>query len=76
MFSYFRLCIDWLRYYYIWMDGPFEYLDRVTIENLVRNYTKEFETTQKYYRNRIKADMLGNPVLKFRVNSVLSTKNS
>lgn len=48
------------------MDGPFEYLDRVTIENLVRSYTKEFEITQKYYRNRIKADMLGNPLLKFR----------
>lgn len=62
-----RLCIEWLRYYHIWMDGPFEYLDRVTIENLVQTYTKEFETTQKYYRNRIKADMLGNPVLKFRV---------
>lgn len=62
-----RLCIDWLRYYYIWMDGPFEYLDRITIENLVQTYTKEFETTQKYYRNRIKSDMLGNPVLKFRV---------
>lgn len=50
------------------MDGPFEYLDRETIENLVQFYTKEFEATQKYYRNRIKADMLGNPVLKFRVN--------
>lgn len=62
-----RLCIEWLRYYHIWMDGQFEYLDRVTIENLVETYTKEFETTQKYYRNRIKADMLGNPVLKFRV---------
>lgn len=49
------------------MDGPFEYLDRVTIENLVEVYTKEFETTQKYYRNRIKADMLaGNVLLKFR----------
>lgn len=48
-------------------SSPFEYLDRVTIENLVQTYTKEFETTQKYYRNRIKADMLGNPVLKFRV---------
>ncbi|XP_031627371.1 dynein heavy chain 12, axonemal [Contarinia nasturtii] len=61
-----KLCIEWLRYYYIWMDGPFEYLDRMTIENLVQSYTREFEATQKYYRNRIKADMLGNPVLKFR----------
>lgn len=65
-----RLCIEWLRYYYIWMDGPFEYLDPVTIETSVARYMLEFETTQKYYRNRIKQDMLGNPVLKFRVNKI------
>lgn len=49
------------------MDGPFEYLDPVVIENAVKTYEKEFEKTQKYYRNRIKQDMLGNPILKFRV---------
>lgn len=54
------------------MDGPFEYLDRESIENLVDVYTKEFETTQKYYRNRIKADMLaGNVMLKFRVSDTI-----
>lgn len=58
------------------MDGPFEYLDRVTIENLVQNYKQEFEATQKYYRNRIKADMLGNPVLKFRVSTTTRRKLS
>lgn len=60
-----------MRYYYIWMDGPYEYLDRLTIENHVKTYIKEFEATQKYYRNRIKADMIGNPVLKFRVNEYI-----
>lgn len=50
------------------MDGPFEYLNPITIETCVKNYLVEFEKTQKYYRNRIKQDMLGNPVLKFRVS--------
>lgn len=60
------LCIEWLRHYYIWMDGPFEYLDATLIESLVQRFRNDFEMTQKYYRNRIKQDMLGNPVLKFR----------
>lgn len=63
----FRLAIDWLRYYYIWMDGPFEYLEPNFIDDSVKSYEREFEKTQKYYRNRIKQDMLGNPILKFRV---------
>lgn len=48
------------------MDGPFEYLNAATMETLVRRFRAEFEATQKYYRNRIKQDMLGNPTLKFR----------
>lgn len=63
-----RLSIDWLRYYYIWMDGPFEYLESNLIESTVKMHEQEFEKTQKYYRNRIKQDMLGNPILKFRVS--------
>lgn len=55
------------------MDGPFEYLNAATIENLVQNYKKDFEARHKYYRNRIKADMLGDPVLKFRVRFRLAT---
>lgn len=55
------------------MDGPFEYLDPVTIESSVARYMQEFESTQKYYRNRIKQDMLGNPVLKFRVSIFFSS---
>lgn len=55
------------------MDGPFEYLESQKIERLVENYVKEFEATKKYYRNRIKADMLGNPILKFRVSYTIYT---
>lgn len=54
------------------MDGPFEYLESNVIENAVKMYEQEFEKTQKYYRNRIKQDMLGNPILKFRVNATPS----
>lgn len=64
--SFFRFCIEWLRNYYIWMDGPFEHLNADTMESLVKNFRNEFERTQKYYRNKIKQDMLGNPILKFR----------
>lgn len=63
-----KLCIRWLRHYYVWMDGPFEYLNPKFVETTVDEYYKEFLKTQKYYRNRIKQDMLGNTVCKFRVS--------
>lgn len=62
--------MEWLRNYYVWMDGPFEYLDAKHIENLAKHFHVEFEKTQKYYRNKIKQDMMGNPVLKFRVSLI------
>ncbi|KAJ6643843.1 Dynein axonemal heavy chain 12, partial [Pseudolycoriella hygida] len=63
-----RLCIRWLRYYYIWMDGPFEYLVPQFVESTVEDFLKEFLAIQKYYRNRIKQDMVGNPICKFKVS--------
>lgn len=64
--------MEWLRNYYVWMDGPFEYLDAEHIEHLVKSYQSEFEKTQKYYRNKIKQDMMGNPVLKFRASFIFN----
>lgn len=60
--------MEWLRNYYVWMDGPFEYLNARHVEKLVQNFQAEFEKIQKNYRNKIKQDMMGNPVLKFRVS--------
>lgn len=60
-------CILWLRYFYVWMDGPFEYLDPKFVEEKIDHFNKEFLRVQKYYRNRIKQDMLGTPVCKFKV---------
>lgn len=59
-------CMKWQRYFNIWMDGSFEYLDPVTVTSTVDKYHETFEEKQKYYRNRIKADLIGNPICKFR----------
>ncbi|XP_055844482.1 dynein axonemal heavy chain 12 [Episyrphus balteatus] len=61
-----RLCIRWLRYYFVWMDGPFEYLEPKFVEETTDNFYKEFLKNQKYYRNKIKQDLIGNPVCRFR----------
>ncbi|EAA13034.3 AGAP011441-PA [Anopheles gambiae str. PEST] len=61
-----RLCMRWLRYYNVWMDGPFEYLEPHFVESKTDEFLKEFQKTQKYYRNRIKADMLENTLCKFK----------
>lgn len=61
-----KICIKWQRYYNVWMDGPFEYLDPKFVAEAVEEYFLKFEETQKYYRNRIKSDLIGNPVCKFR----------
>uniref|UniRef100_A0A1B0DFE7 AAA+ ATPase domain-containing protein n=1 Tax=Phlebotomus papatasi TaxID=29031 RepID=A0A1B0DFE7_PHLPP len=61
-----KLCIEWLRHFYVWMDGPFEYLEPNFVARTVDEYLKEFQETQKYYHNRIKADLIGNPICKFR----------
>ncbi|EAT40340.1 AAEL007918-PA [Aedes aegypti] len=61
-----RLCMRWLRYYNVWMDGPFEYLEPHFVESKTEEFLKEFQKTQKYYRNRIKADMLENTLCKFK----------
>ncbi|GAB0094584.1 Dynein heavy chain [Sergentomyia squamirostris] len=61
-----KLCIEWLRHYHVWMDGPFEYLEPDFVAKTVDEYLKEFQETQKYYHNRIKADLIGTPICKFR----------
>ncbi|XP_049547176.1 dynein axonemal heavy chain 12 [Anopheles darlingi] len=61
-----RLCMRWLRYYNVWMDGPFEYLEPDFVKSKTEEFLKEFQKTQKYYRNRIKADMLENTLCKFK----------
>lgn len=67
-----RECVKWLRYYYVWMDGPFEYLEPKFVEETTENFYKKFMATQKYYRQKIKADLISNPICKFRV-SILFT---
>lgn len=59
-------CMKWQRYLNMWMDGPFEYLDPVIVTETVEKYHADFEEKQKYYRNRIKVDLIGNPICKFR----------
>lgn len=61
-----QYCIRWLRYFNVWMYGPFEFLVPTFVEETIENYTKEFIKMQKAYRNRIKQDMIGAPVCKFK----------
>lgn len=59
-------CMKWRRHIKMWMDGPFEYLDPIFVTNTVELYQSQFEEKQKYYRNRIKMDLIGHPICKFR----------
>ncbi|KAH8316762.1 hypothetical protein KR074_004303 [Drosophila pseudoananassae] len=61
-----KCCIEWQRYLSVWNDGPFEYLEPKFVEGTTDNYLKEFQKNQKYYRVKIKQDMIDNPVCKFK----------
>lgn len=63
-----RLCIEWKRYLSVWNDGPFEYLEPKFVETTTDEYLKEFMRNQKYYRIKIKQDMVDDPICKFKVN--------
>lgn len=52
----------------VWNDGPFEYLEPRFVETTTDDYLKEFMKNQKYYRIKIKQDMVDDPVCKFKVN--------
>lgn len=64
--SFLRLCMRWLRHYYVWMDGPFEYLEPEIVSSTTDEFHREFQKTQKYYRAQIKADQLKDSVCKFK----------
>ncbi|CRK98972.1 CLUMA_CG011958, isoform A [Clunio marinus] len=51
-----KLCIRWYRYYDVWMDGCFEYLDPKFVQITTEEFLKDFQKTQKFYRNLIKAE--------------------
>lgn len=56
-----------MRYYNVWMDGPFEYLEPKFVEDTTANFLNEFQKKQKFYRQKIKKDLIENPVCKFKV---------
>lgn len=64
-------CIKWLRYYNVWMYGPFEYLEPKFVEETTEEYLKEFQKHQKFFRNKIKLDAIDNSLLQFRVSIAL-----
>lgn len=62
-----KLCMKWLRFYNVCMDGCFEYLEPKHVETTTEDFVKEFQKTQKYYRNKIKSDNSSeNPNCKFK----------
>lgn len=60
-----KLCIKWYRYYEVWMDGCFEYLDPKFVQDTTESFLKDFQKTQKFYRNKIKSDT-ENPEVRFK----------
>lgn len=60
-----KLCIRWFRFYEVWMDGCFEYLDPKFVQETTEEFLKDFQKTQKFYRNKIKSDT-DNPECKFK----------
>lgn len=63
-----RICIKWYRFYDTCMDGIFEYLDPKFVQATSEEFLKEIQKTQKFYRNKIKADT-DNTDCKFRGQS-------
>ena len=61
-----KLCVKWFRFYDVWMDGCFEYLDPKFVENTTEDFLKDFQKTQKFYRNKIKSDTDTSPELIFK----------
>lgn len=60
-----KLCVKWYRFYEVWMDGCFEYLDPRFVEHTTEEFLKDFQKTQKFYRNKIKSDT-ENPECRFK----------
>lgn len=60
-----KLCVKWYRYYDVWMDGCFEYLNPKFVQDTTEDFLKDFQKTQKFYRNKIKSDT-ENPECKFK----------
>ncbi|XP_022919154.2 dynein axonemal heavy chain 7 [Onthophagus taurus] len=57
IYPFFRLvkvCQYWRRSYNAWMDGPFEFLDHESAEEIVDGYFKELIKTQKTYRIKLR----------------------
>jgi dynein heavy chain, axonemal len=61
-----KLCVKWYRFYDVWMDGCFEYLDPKFVESTTEDFLKDFQKTQKFYRNKIKSDTDTSPECKFK----------
>lgn len=49
-----KVCLNWKRSFYAWMDGPFEFLEFPVAEAQVDDYFKELLKTQKTYRIRLR----------------------
>jgi dynein heavy chain, axonemal len=64
--SLIKLCVKWYRFYDVWMDGCFEYLDPKFVETTTEDFLKDFQKTQKFYRNKIKSDTDTSPECKFK----------
>uniref|UniRef100_A0A336LVJ1 CSON005797 protein n=1 Tax=Culicoides sonorensis TaxID=179676 RepID=A0A336LVJ1_CULSO len=61
-----KLCINWLRKHDVWLDGPFEYIDPKYVSTTTETFQREFLRILKFYRNKIKADMISKSVCKWR----------
>lgn len=62
-----RDCVEWQRKYNLWMDGPFEYLNRDYVLRAIDDFYNKFQKNQIYFRNKIKRDNVENPICKFEV---------
>lgn len=63
-----RDCVEWQRKYDVWMDGPFEYLERNYVINTIEMFYNKFQKYQTFFRNKIKKDNLEDPVCKFEAS--------
>jgi dynein heavy chain len=57
--------MSWYRKYEVWMDGSFEYLNPTDVQTITDDFLREFQKSQKFYRNKIKSDM-EHPECKFK----------
>ncbi|KAG5675131.1 hypothetical protein PVAND_005060 [Polypedilum vanderplanki] len=60
-----QICINWYKKYEVWIDDCFEYLEPEKVQSSTEEFLRNFQKSQKFFRNKIKSDT-ENPECRFK----------